>query len=409
MICTFGDVTDVTWWRELGLPVRAIILPDGRLRAVAWGNGGWESTDDPAAQAAYDQLAGLTAVKARAKIVELLGASGDLVGEPRPITHPVKFYEKGDRPLEIVTSRQWFVKTIEARQPLIERGRELAWHPPFMRARYENWVEGLNGDWCVSRQRFFGVPFPIWYPIGPDGGIRYDQRIVAREDQLPIDPSTDVPPGYTADAAGPAERLHGRSRRDGHMGDLVADTADRGRMGRRSGPLRAHVPDGLAAAGARNHPDLAVLHGGACALRARRAAVDEHDDRGLGARSRSQEDVEVQGQRRHSDGAARRAWLGRRPVLGGERPSRHRHGVRRRADARRPAARDQAAQRIEVRPGEVGTARAGDRAARSRNARPVWRLLVATAPNSSTATTTRRCSSAPSDGSGRSATTTSSS
>jgi len=202
MICTFGDVTDVTWWRELSLPVRAVLLPDGRLRAVAWGSEGWESVDAPAAQAAYDQLAGLPATKARPKIVELLAAAGDLVGEPRAITHPVKFYEKGDRPLEIITSRQWFVKTIESREGLIARGRELTWHPPFMRARYENWVEGLNGDWCVSRQRFFGVPFPVWYPIGADGSIRYDQRIVAREDQLPMDPSTDVPPGYSAEQRG---------------------------------------------------------------------------------------------------------------------------------------------------------------------------------------------------------------
>src|SRR4051812_3111528 len=131
MICTFGDVTDVTWWRELGLPVRAIIQPDGRLRAVAWGNGGWESTDVPAAQAAYDQLAGLSAVKARARIVELLRDSGDLIGDPRPITHAVKFYEKGDRPLEIVTSRQWFIKTKEYRDVLLRRGRELGWHPPY--------------------------------------------------------------------------------------------------------------------------------------------------------------------------------------------------------------------------------------------------------------------------------------
>jgi valyl-tRNA synthetase len=198
MICTFGDVTDVTWWRELSLPVRAVILPDGRFRRVDWGSGEWETTDPAAAQQAYGHLEGLSAQRARARIVELLGASGDLLGEPRAITHPVKFYEKGDRPLEIVTSRQWFIRLIEFRDQLIARGRELSWQPPFMRSRYENWAEGLNGDWCISRQRFFGVPFPVWYPLADDGRVLYDRPIVAVEERLPVDPSTDVPPGYSA-------------------------------------------------------------------------------------------------------------------------------------------------------------------------------------------------------------------
>jgi valyl-tRNA synthetase len=202
MICTFGDVTDVIWWRELGLPVRAILQPDGRLRAVSWGSAGWESDEPAEAQAAYDQLVGLTTNKARAKTVELLQASGEIVGEIRPITHPVKFYEKGDRPLEIVTSRQWFLKTIEARDALRARGRELTWHPPFMESRYQNWVDGLTGDWCVSRQRFFGVPFPVWYPVAADGTTVYAAPIVPDEASLPIDPSTDVPPGYQASQRG---------------------------------------------------------------------------------------------------------------------------------------------------------------------------------------------------------------
>ena len=216
MICTFGDLTDVIWWRELNLPVRAVIQSNGAFKPVTWGERGWESTDASRAQEHYDQLAGLTAAKARARIVDQLRASGDLLGDPRPITHAVKFYEKGDRPLEIVTSRQWFVKTMEFRDELLARGRELEWHPPYMQARYENWINGLAGDWCVSRQRFFGVAFPVWYKIRADGAVDYDARLLPAEDRLPIDPSTDVPEGFTPEQ---------RNRPGGFAGDPdVMDT-----------------------------------------------------------------------------------------------------------------------------------------------------------------------------------------
>ncbi len=202
MICTFGDITDVTWWRELSLPVRAIIQTNGTLKPVSFGAPGWESVDAGAAQAAYDQMAGLAASKARAVIVPLLRDSGALIGEPRPITHAVKFFEKGDRPLEIVTSRQWFIKTMDFRDALLSRGRQLHWYPDYMRGRLDNWVNGLNGDWCVSRQRFFGVPFPLWYPVAADGSVDHTRPIAPAETRLPIDPSTDVPEGYTAEQRG---------------------------------------------------------------------------------------------------------------------------------------------------------------------------------------------------------------
>jgi valyl-tRNA synthetase len=203
MICTFGDTTDVVWWRELGLPVRAVMGRDGRLVPIQWGEPGWESKDTGAAQQAYDELAGKTSAQAQKRIVELLQESGDLVGEPRPITHPVKFWENGTRPLEIVTNRQWFVR-FPPKEVLLRRGEELRWHPEFMKVRYRNWVEGLAGDWNITRQRFFGVPFPVWYPVDADGEPDWSSPIPAHEERLPIDPSNDAPEGYTEDQRGRA-------------------------------------------------------------------------------------------------------------------------------------------------------------------------------------------------------------
>ena len=196
MICTFGDVTDVTWWRDLSLPTRALIGRDGRFLPATFGEGDFPSLDAPAANALYAQLEGRTVNQVRVAVVDALRASGDLIGEPAAITHPVKFYEKGERPLEIVTSRQWFVSTLAHRAELLARGEELAWHPDYMRHRYRSWVEGLNVDWSISRQRFFGVPFPVWYPIDLEGRVDYDAPILAPLDRLPVDPSSDTPDGY---------------------------------------------------------------------------------------------------------------------------------------------------------------------------------------------------------------------
>lgn len=195
MVCTFGDLTDVTWWRELQLPTRAIVGRDGRILADT---PEWITTD--AGREAYAAIAGKTVFSAKEAVVELLTEAGLLDGEPKKITHPVNFFEKGDKPLEVVTSRQWYIRNggrdEDRRERLIRRGQEINFHPSFMRSRYENWIAGLNGDWLVSRQRFFGVPIPVWYPLDAQGNPDYDHPVLPSDESLPVDPAADAAPGF---------------------------------------------------------------------------------------------------------------------------------------------------------------------------------------------------------------------
>ncbi|TSD63552.1 valine--tRNA ligase [Aeromicrobium piscarium] len=193
--CTFGDLTDVQWWRQFQLPNRTVIGRDGRfLRETPE----WIATDG--GRALYEELAGKTVFSARELTVAALQEAGDLDGEPKPTQRMANFYEKGDKPLEIVSTRQWYLKNggrdSELAQTLIKRGDEITFVPAYMQSRLTNWIEGLNGDWLVSRQRFFGIPFPVWYRLDADGEPDYEDPIFATEAELPVDPASQAPAGF---------------------------------------------------------------------------------------------------------------------------------------------------------------------------------------------------------------------
>jgi valyl-tRNA synthetase len=201
MVCTFGDITDVTMWRDLRLATRPVLGKDGTLLASPPAG-----ITGAAGQAAYEQIAGLPAKAARQRVSGLLHAAGQLRGEPEPIRHPVKFYEYGQAPLEIITTRQWYIRngsrSTELADALIARGRELRWHPEHMRTRYEHWVAGLTGDWLISRQRYDGVPIPVWYRLDEAGRAMDDDPILPAKADLPVDPAVGTAPGYRPEQRG---------------------------------------------------------------------------------------------------------------------------------------------------------------------------------------------------------------
>lgn len=204
MVCTFGDQTDVQWWREQSLSLRQIIGPDGRLTQVEFGSEGYPSEDPALANRNYAELAGKKLGPAREALVALLrepegsatGQGAPLQREPEKIEHAVKFYEKGERPLEFLSTRQWFIRLLDAKTKLLEKGEAIHFRPDYMGARFRDWTEGLGQDWCISRQRYFGVSIPVWYPLDEAGQPQFGAPILPELSRLPIDPMLDVPDGY---------------------------------------------------------------------------------------------------------------------------------------------------------------------------------------------------------------------
>lgn len=213
MVCTFGDQTDVQWWRENSLPLRQLFNLDGIIADIKFENSDknviWKSEDPELANQNIKKIIGKDLKQSKNIIIELLrdpnnsnDKSPALINEPKKITHPVRFYEKGDSPIEYISSRQWFVKIVDKKEKLLDAGRQIKWHPDYMSKRYENWTENLSIDWCISRQRFFGVPIPVWYKLDTNGSPNYEDVLIPSIDELPIDPEIDCPKEYTENQRG---------------------------------------------------------------------------------------------------------------------------------------------------------------------------------------------------------------
>ncbi|MCZ6783070.1 MAG: class I tRNA ligase family protein, partial [Proteobacteria bacterium] len=204
MVCTFGDATDVIWWRDQQLELKQIVGRTGRLEQVRFGTDGFESLDPDAANAAYAELVGKSVKQAQARVVELLrdsagsatGRGAPLQAEPESVQHPVRFYEYGKRPLEYIPTRQWFARLLDKKDALLAKGAEIQWHPPYMGARFRDWTANLSIDWCLSRQRYSGVAIPVWYRLDGEGRRDYENPIVAEPEQMPADPMIHTPSGY---------------------------------------------------------------------------------------------------------------------------------------------------------------------------------------------------------------------
>ncbi|MDA9163765.1 valine--tRNA ligase, partial [Rickettsiaceae bacterium] len=190
MCCTFGDQTDILWWRKHQLPTKIIFTKWGTIDEIEFDD---SCTNKTKAEKIATEITGLKIKTAREKTIELLKAEGLLLSQTEK-TQTVKCAERSGAPLEILTTPQWFIKSVEHKEKLAKKSEELNWYPHSMKIKLDSWINGVALDWCISRQRYFGVPFPVWYSkrAGEEGKL-----MLPSKDQLPVDPLRDLPEGYS--------------------------------------------------------------------------------------------------------------------------------------------------------------------------------------------------------------------
>jgi valyl-tRNA synthetase len=196
MCCTFGDMVDIDWWRKHKLPTRVILDQSGKISLKdKLNNQGFQFQETQALNELVEAIEGKKVNEAREITVEFLKNQGFILSQTE-VTRMVKCAERSKAPMEILVTPQWAIRILDKKEELIKKAKECKWHPEHMLHRMLNWIQGISWDWCISRQRYFGVPFPIWYSKrkGEEGKI-----LIAASDQLPVDPTIDLPKGYKRD------------------------------------------------------------------------------------------------------------------------------------------------------------------------------------------------------------------
>ena len=192
MCSTFGDNTDIVWWRKHNLPLRIIISKNGIICGMEYIMNN-VSTNSSLAKDYALKIIGLSIKNARSKIVSILKENNLIEGQ-YAIVHHVKCAERSGSPIEILVTPQWFVRLLDQKAELQEKANACSWYPSHMKNKMDQWINCLAWDWCISRQRFFGVPFPVWYSKRDS---EQGKILIADENQLPIDPAIDLPNGYS--------------------------------------------------------------------------------------------------------------------------------------------------------------------------------------------------------------------